>query len=69
MDHNLSPLERAFQLARSSECRTVSDIKKRMKLEGYSIAQVEGQSLRKQLRALIIAAAPKTERPRKIEET
>lgn len=56
MDHTVSPLERAFQLAKSGECASVSDIKRRLSSEGYSAAQVTGRVLSKQLDALIKAA-------------
>jgi hypothetical protein len=53
MDHNVSVLERAFQLASSGECRSVMDIKRRLSSEGYSLAQVTGPVLNKQLQQLI----------------
>jgi hypothetical protein len=58
----LTPLERAFELARSGECAQVSDIRKRLRDEGYSDAQIEGPILTRQLRALLVAAkaAPDT---------
>jgi hypothetical protein len=49
-------LERAFQLARSGLPNSVADIKKRLSLEGYVAAQVDGKALTKQLLALIRAA-------------
>jgi uncharacterized protein with von Willebrand factor type A (vWA) domain len=53
---NLRPttLERAFELARSGECATVSDIRERLKREGFdSVAgQVSGRSLTEDLRRL-----------------
>jgi hypothetical protein len=48
---NVTPIERAFQLARSGQCRTTADIQLRMKAEGYPIDQVIGPTLRRQLRA------------------
>jgi hypothetical protein len=56
MDHNLTALERAFQLAQSGDCVSVEAIKTQLKGEGYSVAQVAGPTLRKQLHALIKAA-------------
>lgn len=56
MDHNLTTLARAFQLAKSGTCESVSAIKKQLKAEGYRIDQVEGPALSKQLRLLIRAA-------------
>jgi hypothetical protein len=49
-------LERAFQLARSGLPNSVAEIRKRLSLEGYTAAQVDGKALRKQLLALIRAA-------------
>ena len=48
----LSPLERAFQLARSGACRTVSEIRQRLKSEGLDARQIEGPALTRQLRLL-----------------
>lgn len=56
MDHTLTPLERAFQLAESGSCASVSEIKKRLNAEGYSAAQVTGRVLARQLDTLIKAA-------------
>jgi hypothetical protein len=57
MDHTVTALERAFQLAKSGDYKSVSDIKKRLSSEGYSVAQITGRVLSKQLDALIKAAA------------
>jgi hypothetical protein len=56
MDHGVTTIERAFQLAKSGSYASVADIKKRLSLEGYSIAQITGGVLTGQLRALIKAA-------------
>ena len=56
MDYSITPLERAFQLAKASSCASVDDIKQRQRAEGHSIAQITGRVLRKQLQALIQAA-------------
>ena len=56
MDRDLTALERAFQLADSATCTTVGEIKQKLKSEGYSLNQIEGQALLKQLKALIKAA-------------
>jgi hypothetical protein len=45
MDVNVTALERAFDLAKSGECRTVGDIRSRLKQEGYSDAQIIGRQL------------------------
>jgi hypothetical protein len=56
MDHGITAIERAFQLATSGDCASVADIKKQLKTEGFSIAQITGGVLSKQLRALIQVA-------------
>ena len=43
MRNNVTSLERAFQLAKSGKCQTVSDIKQKMRLEGYEQDQVMGR--------------------------
>jgi hypothetical protein len=58
MDHSITVLERAFQLAKSGSCATVGDIKKRLIAEGHSVAQITGRVLSKQLDALIKGARP-----------
>ena len=59
MDHSITTIERAFQLAKSGSCASVADIRKRLKLEGFSVAQISGGVLTGQLRALIQAARKK----------
>ena len=52
MTNSSSTLERAFELARSGECRIVSDLITRLKTEGRTDILVhlyEGRSLRDQL--------------------
>jgi hypothetical protein len=56
MSNRSTPLERAFQLARSGRPNTIADIKQILDSEGYASGQVEGKALHKQLRALILAA-------------
>ena len=56
MGQGTSELERAFQIARSGDYGSVVDIKKRLKVEGYTTARITGSALSKQLRALIQAA-------------
>jgi hypothetical protein len=55
MDRNITALERAFQLARAGRHASVADIKKQLKTEGYSVAQITGPTLLKQLKALLRA--------------
>ena len=49
----ITALERAFQLARSGKCSSLADLKKQLRIEGYSIAQITGPTLLKQLGVLI----------------
>jgi hypothetical protein len=56
MDHRMTALERAFQLARSGEVSGLSEIVKALKGEGYSGNQIEGPALKRQLASLIKAA-------------
>jgi hypothetical protein len=58
MDHTVTALERAFQIAKSGHCASVADLKKQLRAEGYSTAQVTGRVLSKQLDELIKAARP-----------
>lgn len=46
-------LERAFEMARSGEFTTISEIIAGLRREGHATSQVDGPALRKQLRALI----------------
>jgi hypothetical protein len=55
MDNGATAVERAFELARSSTCTCVKDIKARLMAEGYSASQISGRTLSKQLVALIKA--------------
>lgn len=57
MQFRPTSLERAFELARGGRHPSVSDILKQLKAEGLSVAQIEGESLRRQLRELCKAAA------------
>jgi len=52
MDPNMTSLERAFELARSGVCATVSEIRHRLFAEGYAADQIDGPHLIRQLRAL-----------------
>jgi hypothetical protein len=55
MDHDITAVERAFQLAKASACTCVKDIKERLMAEGYSADQISGRELSKHLEALIKA--------------
>ena len=58
----ISTIERAYQLAKSSEFHTVSKIKDCLHAEGFTdaIAQVTGRTLTEALRRLMSAARPET---------
>jgi hypothetical protein len=60
MTHRPTTLERAFELARSGSYATISDIRKQLKVEGFSDApsQISGPSMLKQLRKICEAARP-----------
>jgi hypothetical protein len=57
-----TPLERAFELARSGECANLTELKKRLTAEGLSASQIEGPTLSRQLRALCVAASEEASR-------
>lgn len=50
-----SPIERAFELARTSNCRSIEEIRKRLSREDHLNvdAHLAGTAIRKQLKALI----------------
>ena len=56
MDPNVSTLERAFQLAASGRCATVTEIKLNLHKEGYRHELIEGPLLVKQLMDAITKA-------------
>ena len=51
-----TPLERAFQLARGGQFSGLGGVMDQLKAEGFSVSQIEGRSLRRQLQALCQAA-------------
>ena len=53
MDVRKTPLQRAFELARSGKCASVHEIIARLKAEKYEVSQIEGPALKKQLLQLI----------------
>jgi hypothetical protein len=53
MDNPASALERAFQLAKSGSVSDLGELRRALKAEGYSGAQLTGPSLSRQLNALI----------------
>jgi hypothetical protein len=56
MDHDLTTIERAFELAKTGKYLSVSAIRQRLHNEGYALAQLEGRTLARQLRDLIKGA-------------
>ncbi|HML30748.1 MAG TPA: hypothetical protein PKE16_18300 [Hyphomicrobium sp.] len=52
----LTPLERAFELAKSGKCSSIAEILRVLRAEGHRTAQIEGPALRKQLRGFIAEA-------------
>ena len=55
-------LERGFQLARAGTCHSVTEIKARLKAEGFSTSEIEmhlsGKLIQKQLKQQILDHAP-----------
>ena len=56
MDHRMTAVERAFQLARSGQVAVFSEIVNALRREGYYVDQIEGPALRRQLTSLIKTA-------------
>lgn len=58
MTLRLTTVERAYQLAKSGECATVSEIKARLRSEGYGdvAGQLYGPTIQRSLRQLCTAA-------------
>ncbi|MBA4013581.1 MAG: hypothetical protein C0481_17095 [Phenylobacterium sp.] len=52
MDIRPTPLERAFELARTGEFAGLGAVLDRLRAEGFSLTQVEGPMLKRQLREL-----------------
>jgi hypothetical protein len=52
MTFRTTPVERAFELARSGDCANIAALRKRLKSEGISQAQIYGPFLIRQLRVL-----------------
>ena len=53
MDNSKTTIERAFALARSGLCASLTDVMKTLRREGYRLDQLSGPSLKKQLRSVI----------------
>lgn len=56
MDPTKSTLERAFEMAKSGRYTTMSELRAAIKAEGYTVAQIEGPALGRQLRRLMDAS-------------
>ncbi len=56
MELNKTSLERAFELARSGKVATVSDLRSQIRSEGYSVRDIDGPALGRQLRSIIAKA-------------
>lgn len=56
MDQNKTCLEMAFDLARSGKFTDLALLERRLHSEGYSTSQLDGPSLRRQMRALLAEA-------------
>lgn len=58
MNERLTTLERAFQLAKSGDCVSITQVREKLKKEGYSDWQshTKGPSIRAQLNALCAEA-------------
>jgi hypothetical protein len=56
MDPKMTALERAFQLAKSGQVSGITDIIGSLKRDGYCTSQIDGPTLKRQLRSLIRAA-------------
>jgi hypothetical protein len=65
LDSRSSTVERAYELAKSGQFRTVGEIKIRVRAEGYydAVAQLEGRTITTALRRLIVAALAETKDP------
>ena len=54
-------LERAFELAQTGKCRTVTELRLKLRGEGFDVDQITGPKLLKQLNALLGSAQPHTD--------
>ena len=58
MSRQPTPLERAFELARSGDYASTSNVKAQLRAEGLDSSQVTGPALLRQLREIIAANRP-----------
>ena len=61
-DGTQTTLERAFELARSGRFIKVAEIKRALVAEGFSVDQVTGRTLSRQLQVDIESSKPQRER-------
>ena len=60
MDTTKTVIERAFDLARSGRASSLAELRTMIKSEGYSLHQITGPALGRQLRDLIAKAKAPT---------
>lgn len=53
-----STLERAFELAATGKCRTVTEVRLKLRSEGFDVDQITGPQLLKQLNRILDASQP-----------
>jgi hypothetical protein len=61
MIDRITTLERAFELARSGDCASIGEVREKLAAEGYSLHQLTGPTLLKQLRTLCTASQMRTQ--------
>jgi len=59
MEPNKTAIERAFELARSGTVSNVSQLKDKVRAEGYDPDQLSGSELHRQFRGIIAQALKK----------
>jgi hypothetical protein len=64
MDQNQTAIERAFALAKSGVCASIGDIRRKLRAEGYTVSQIEGPTLARQLRGVIVSRREQAEADR-----
>jgi hypothetical protein len=68
IDDSVTALERAFQIAKSGDCKSVSDLRKQLRKEGYSLDKITGRTLCGLSRPPAATAAPRTHDHRGIRQ-
>ena len=54
----ITAIERAFELARSGQYASLSDVRRQLRIEGHSQEQIQGTTLLRQIRGMIKLARP-----------